>query len=148
MNWYKRKFNELSIDELYNLIKARIDVFVVEQQCPYPELDNYDQLSIHYFLKVNNEVAAYVRILPKNTKYIEASIGRLLVVERYRGKGYAKKIMKNAIQYIKDEWKETEVKIQAQQYLYSFYSSLGFIQVSDVYLEDEIPHINMILRHE
>lgn len=148
MNWYIKKYDELSIDELYNIIKTRVDVFIVEQQCPYPELDNYDQLSIHYFIKIDNEIAAYVRLLPKNTKYKEASIGRVLVAEKHRGKGYAKKIMNSAIQYIKNKWQEKEVQIQAQQYLHSFYSSLGFKQISDVYLEDGIPHINMILRLE
>ncbi|WP_188456103.1 GNAT family N-acetyltransferase [Virgibacillus oceani] len=145
MNWYIKSFQEFSADELYQIIKARVDVFVVEQACPYYELDNHDQRSIHYYLKVDNEIAAYVRIVPKESKYPEVSIGRVLVSEKFRGQGYAKEIMQRAIEYIFEEWNENKIKIQAQEYLKKFYSSFGFRQISDSYLEDNIPHIDMIL---
>lgn len=148
MKWYKKAFKELNNDELYSLLKARVDVFIVEQNCPYEEIDNYDQQAIHYFLKINNDLAAYARILPKNTKYEQVSIGRVLVMKEHRKQGYAEKVMKQAMSYIVDEWKETSIKIQAQYYLKKFYSSLGFKQISDVYLEDEIPHIDMIFQAE
>lgn len=142
--WYTKSFQDFSPDELYQIIKARIDVFVVEQTCPYEELDNYDQEAIHYFLKTENEIVAYVRILPKGLKYPEVSIGRVLVVRKYRGNGYAKQIMQKAMDFVKNEWDEHEIKIQGQEYLHTFYSSLGFKQISEIYLEDDIPHIDMI----
>ncbi|MGY0693647.1 GNAT family N-acetyltransferase [Virgibacillus sp. FSP13] len=146
--WYIKSFQEIPAEELYQLIKARIDVFVVEQTCPYEELDNNDQDAIHYFLKIDDEVAAYVRILPKGLKYPEASIGRVLVVKKFRGNGYAKQIMQKAIAFVRDEWKENKIKIQAQEYLQHFYASFGFEQISDVYLEDDIPHVDMIWREK
>ncbi|MEC5424651.1 GNAT family N-acetyltransferase [Virgibacillus sp. C22-A2] len=144
MKWHIKSFNELTNEELYQLIKARIDVFVVEQTCAYPELDNYDQQSIHYFLTINDEVAANVRILPANSKYAEPSIGRVMVVKKYRRKGYAKQIMQKAISYVTTDWGQDKIKIQAQVYLKEFYKDLGFKQVSDSYLEDNILHIDMI----
>lgn len=144
MKWYINSFQDLSNESLYKILKARTDVFVVEQNCPYPELDNYDQASIHYYLKVNNEIAAYVRILPKGSKYREVSIGRVLVAKKYRGNGYARELMQKAIDYVVSAWGETEIKIQAQVYLEEFYTSLGFRKNSMSYLEDGIPHIDMI----
>lgn len=146
MKWYKKNFSDLSTEELYSLLKARVDVFIVEQACPYPELDNYDQQSLHYFLKDDGNLIAYVRILPKGLKYEVVSIGRVLVVKEHRGKGHAEEIMRKAIDYIVTEWEETTIKIQAQHYLKGFYKSLGFEQVTDVYLEDDIPHIDMVFK--
>lgn len=147
MNWQIKEFKGLSNDELYNIMKARVDVFVVEQECAYEEIDNYDQAAMHLFLKVDNNIAAYVRILPSKTKYEEVSIGRVLVTKEQRGNGYAKLIMKKALQFVNDEWEEKVIKIQAQQYLHKFYSELGFAQISDIYLDDNIPHIDMIWRN-
>lgn len=148
MNWSFKKFNELSVNELYNILKARVNVFVVEQACAYPEIDDYDQQSLHLSLKVDERLAAYVRILPAHSKYKEVSIGRVLVVEEYRGHGYAEKIMKKAINHIVTFWEEDTIKIQAQHYLSEFYSALGFKQITDIYLEDDIPHIDMILKNK
>lgn len=148
MDWYIKTFQELTNDELYNLMKLRVDIFVVEQECPYPELDNYDQQSIHYFLKIDGEMAANVRILPPNTKFAEASIGRVAVAEKYRGKGYGQQIMQKAIQYVAREWNETQIKIEAQEHLKKFYSALGFQQISESYLDDGIPHIDMMLERK
>ncbi|MFZ3579424.1 GNAT family N-acetyltransferase [Virgibacillus sp. DJP39] len=144
MEWHIKDFQALSNDELYNIMKARVDVFVVEQECAYEEIDGHDQEAVHYFLTVNDEIAAYVRILPTKSKYDEASIGRVLVTKPHRGKGYGKLVMENAIQYITNEWNENRIKIQAQNYLHKFYSELGFIQKSEIYLDDNIPHIDMI----
>lgn len=144
MEWHIKTYQQLTKDELYELLKARVDVFVVEQECPYPELDNYDQESIHLFLKENGEVAANVRILPKNSKYPEVSIGRVMVVKEFRGNNFAREIMEKAISFVVEEWKENTIKIQGQLYLKKFYSSLGFRQITESYLEDDIPHIDMI----
>lgn len=144
MDWFIKPFEKLTNDELYALLKLRVDVFVIEQDCPYPELDNYDQQAMHYFLKINEEFAAYVRILPSNSKYEEVSIGRVLVLKRFRRQGYAQQIMQKAIDYVMNEWKETRIKVQGQEYLKDFYSGFGFEQVSESYLEDGIPHIDMI----
>lgn len=145
MNFYIKKFTDLSNEELYALLKARVDIFVVEQKCPYPELDNLDQDSLHYYLKIKGEVAAYVRLLKKGLKYADAaSIGRVIVVEKFRGKGYASQLMNKAIRFIEEEWKEKDIKIQAQLYLKQFYYSLGFTPMTESYIEDGIPHIDMI----
>ncbi|WP_077324344.1 GNAT family N-acetyltransferase [Virgibacillus siamensis] len=143
MEWIIKSFSDLSTQELYALLKARVDVFVVEQECPYPELDNYDQQAMHYFLKVNNEIAANVRILPAGSKFEDVSIGRVLVTEKFRGNGYAKQLMKRSIEFAAAEWNAPKIQIQGQEYLKKFYRELGFKQVSASYLEDGIPHIDM-----
>lgn len=144
MEYVIKTFDELTSKELYQLLKVRVDVFVVEQTCPYPEIDDYDQHAIHYFLKEKNNIVAYVRLLPSRSRYKEASIGRVLVTQEYRKCGYAREMMKKAIKYINNEWKETKIKLQAQVYLENFYTSLGFIRTSAEYLEDNIPHVDMI----
>jgi ElaA protein len=144
MKWYCKVFGELTNHGLYAILKARTDVFVVEQNCVYPELDDLDQESIHYYATLNNEIVAYVRILPKGLKYKDAAaIGRVLVVKQFRSNGYAQEIMKRSIDVIVNEWEVSTIRIQAQSYLKNFYQSLGFIQISNDYLEDGIPHIDM-----
>lgn len=146
MTWHIATFNELSNHDLYQILKIRTDIFVVEQNCPYPELDDYDQISTHYFLKKDEEMIAYARIIPKDTKYPVVSIGRVLVKQGNRGHGYARKLMTRVIDFVTDEWNEHTIQIQAQEYLNDFYSSLGFKQISEPYLEDGIPHIDMLFR--
>lgn len=141
---YFKKFSELSQEELYEIIKLRIDIFVVEQNCPYPELDRKDYKAIHHFIKENNKIVAYLRILPKGVSYDEISIGRFIVKKDQRGRGLAKKILNNAITYIEKEIHETEIRLSGQKYLEKFYNSFGFDTVSDVYLEDDIPHVEML----
>ncbi|WP_174615689.1 GNAT family N-acetyltransferase [Virgibacillus ihumii] len=144
MKWKVKSFSELTTNELYELLKARVDVFVVEQDCPYPELDNYDQEAMHYFLKINEEIAANVRILPAGSKFENVSIGRVLVTGKFRGNGYAKQLMQKAIAYSVEQWHAPTIQIQGQEYLKKFYTELGFRQVSASYMEDGIPHIDMI----
>ena len=141
---YFKKFEKLTSVELYEIIKLRIDIFVVEQNCPYPELDRKDYKAIHHFIKDNDEIVAYLRILPKGVSYDEMSIGRFIVKKDHRGRGFAKKILKNAINYIEKELNETEIRLSGQKYLEKFYNSFGFDTVSDVYLEDDIPHVEML----
>lgn len=146
MNFQLKTFNELTTTELYNILKERTDVFVVEQNCPFPEVDGKDLQSYHLFKEENGEIIAYLRILPPGVSYPELSIGRVLVKEDYRGQKLAQQMMEEALSYITSELKETTVKIQAQHYLEDFYRSFGFEVISEVYLEDGIPHIDMLLK--
>lgn len=146
MNFTLKTFEQLTTVELYNILKERTNVFVVEQNCPYPEVDGKDLRSYHLFKEVDGEIVAYLRILPVGVSYEETSIGRVLVKCEYRGQGLARGIFTEALQFIDQKLQETTVKIQAQDYLRDFYGAFGFEVVSDVYLEDNISHIDMLLR--
>lgn len=139
-----KKFSELSNQELYKIIEARINVFVVEQNCPYKECDNKDQNSFHLFYQKEGEIAAYLRIIPAGISYPEISIGRVLVKDKYRRNGLANKLMQAALSYIKNNFKTEAVRISAQEYILDFYQQLGFEVVSERYLEDDIPHFEML----
>ncbi len=145
MTWYIKRFEEMSTNELYSVLKERVDVFVVEQNCPYPELDGKDLLSYHLFKEVEGEIAAYSRLLPPGVSYEEASIGRVLVKKAYRKQKLGEELLKRALDFLTNELNESRIKIQAQDYLRKFYGSFGFEVISDVYLEDGIPHVDMIL---
>ncbi|HDR8183581.1 TPA: GNAT family N-acetyltransferase [Bacillus thuringiensis] len=146
MGWNLKKFDELTNIELYNLLKERTLVFVVEQNCPYPEVDGKDPFSYHLFKENNGEIIAYLRIVPAGVSYQEISIGRVFVKKEYRGQGIAEELLKKGLDFIQNELKEKTVKIQAQDYLRKFYSSFGFQTISETYLEDNIPHIDMLLQ--
>ena len=146
MSWKLKKFDELTNIELYNLLKDRTLVFVVEQNCPYLEVDGKDPFSYHLFKEDNGEIIAYLRIVPAGVTYPEASLGRVFVKKEYRGQGIAGDLLKNGIDFIQNELKETEIKIQAQDHLRKFYGSFGFQPISETYLEDNIPHVDMILQ--
>lgn len=150
MEWYIKKFQQLTLNELYEILKQRINVFVVEQNCPYFECDDKDLNSIHIFARDKANIVAYLRVLPPGVSYEEASIGRVLVHKKYRGRGIAGELLNKAIQYIKDDLKQTSIRISAQEYLVKFYSSLGFKIISDTYLEDGIFHVEMLaeLNHQ
>ncbi|MCT4661218.1 MAG: GNAT family N-acetyltransferase [Tissierellales bacterium] len=139
-----KKIDEISSIELYKILKARNEVFVVEQDCVYQDCDDKDLKSYHLFLEEEEKVIAYLRILPRGLSYDEISIGRVLVIKESRGRGLAQKMIVEAIKFIENELNETKIKISAQAYLEKFYKQHGFITVSDVYLEDGIPHIEMI----
>ncbi|HEY4553178.1 MAG TPA: GNAT family N-acetyltransferase [Bacillaceae bacterium] len=145
MEWKLKTFEELTNVELYRILQERVNVFVVEQECPYPEVDGHDFVSRHLFLQDGDKVAAYLRILPKGTTYPEASIGRVIVSKDYRKRGLGLELMSRALEFIRENTEDRTVKIQAQEYLRRFYGSFGFQAVSDVYLEDGIPHIDMVL---
>ncbi len=145
MNWNIKRFNELTLEQLYQIMKIRSEIFVVEQNCVYLDIDGNDTEVVHIFLEDKNEVLAYARILPKGIYHKQASIGRVLVNEKYRKNGYATELMNKSIDYIKSQMYEKEIKISAQNYLFKFYSTIGFKKVSDVYLEDGIEHIDMIM---
>jgi len=145
MEWYLKAFNELNTVEMYTILQERTAVFVVEQNCPYLEVDGKDIESYHLFAQLDGEIAAYARILPAGVSYKEASIGRVLVKKAYRGQGLAHDLLKKAIMFIQDDLNETAIKIQAQSHLEKFYASFGFKSISSSYLEDNIPHIDMLL---
>ncbi|BCB05189.1 GNAT family N-acetyltransferase [Bacillus sp. KH172YL63] len=147
MSWKVKSFNELSNYELYEMLQVRTQVFVVEQNCPYLEVDGKDLHAHHLYKEENGEVVAYARLLPAGVSYTEPSIGRVLVKEAYRGKGFASELMTRGLAFIHDEWGEQTVKIQAQEYLRAFYESFGFRAVTETYLDDGIPHIDMVLKN-
>lgn len=146
MNFKLKNFEQLTNTELYNILKERTAVFVVEQNCPYPEVDGKDLQSYHLYKEENGEIIAYLRILPPGVSYKELSIGRVLVKKEHRGQHLAHQLMEHALQFIQNELNETTVKIQAQEYLRDFYGSFGFEVISETYLEDNIPHIDMLLK--
>ena len=146
MNFTLKTFNQLTNTELYSILQERTNVFVVEQNCPYPEVDGKDAQSYHLYKAENGEIIAYLRILPPGVSYAELSIGRVLVKKEYRGRKLAHELMERALQFIEAELNEITVKIQAQDYLRNFYSSFGFEAISEVYLDDGIPHVDMLLQ--
>lgn len=146
MEWRIKKFNDLSTEELYAVLKLRQEVFILEQTCLYQDIDGNDQASYHVLGYRNNKLVAYARILEKGISYDEMSIGRVLTSKSERGLGTGKVLMTKCMDYIKNDFNESLVRISAQAYLKDFYESIGFIKVSNEYLEDDIPHIEMLWR--
>ena len=142
-----QKFEELSPAELYAILQLRNEVFVVEQNCVFQDADDRDQSSYHLCLWENGQLAAYCRLLPSGIAYDEyASIGRVVSAPRLRGSGYGIQLMKEAIRLIEQLFPGSKVKISAQCYLQEFYISLGFSCCTEPYIEDNLPHIGMILQ--
>ncbi len=146
MYWEIKKFNELSTEELYKILQLRSEVFVIEQECIYQDCDKKDMEATHLFCIEEGKVIATLRILNKGVSYNEISIGRVAVKKEYRRKKLARKSMEIAIEYVKENYGNSPIRISAQCYISDFYKSLGFIEVSDVYLEDNIPHIEMLYK--
>ena len=138
-----KKFDELTLNELYDILKLRVDIFVVEQNCPYGELDNKDKESIHVFYRENGEITAYLRIIPKFLSYESVSMGRICVKQEFRSRKLGREIVKDAINYIEKDMKQYIITIGAQEYLKDFYASFDFKPVSDIYDEDGIKHLDM-----
>lgn len=138
---HKKTFQELTVDELYELLRVRSEVFVVEQNCVYQDMDGDDQKAIHLWLTVAGKVVALARICPAGTHMKEISIGR--VITTVRGKGYGKQIMLHAIEAAKEHFHAKQIDIEAQQYAAAFYQSVGFRQTSHTFILDGIPHIKM-----
>lgn len=139
---HQKTFRELTLDELYALLRVRSEVFVVEQNCVYQDLDNDDQHSIHLWLTVGNEIVAMARVCPAETHMKEVSIGRVITTER--GKGYGKEIMLRAIEAAVATYNAHLIAIEAQEYAKGFYEQVGFHQVSEPFMMDGIPHVKMI----
>lgn len=145
MNWVYKNFNDLTVLELYAILKLRSEVFVVEQNCVYLDTDNKDQLSFHLSGWIGKDLVAYARILPPGSAFEEASIGRVVTNPQYRKTGAGKALMQRAIEKTLQQFDVSAIKIGAQLYLLSFYKSLGFKISGPEYLEDGIPHIEMAL---
>lgn len=146
MEFKCESFIALNTHTLFTIVRGRIEVFVVEQMCPYPELDDNDtaNTTVHIYQMDKNNLLAYARCYEKNAQY--SAIGRVLVAKSERGKGVAKILVNEAINCCKANWPERNIYIGAQTYLLDFYQSLGFESVNDEYLEDGIAHQDMILK--
>lgn len=144
LRFEKKSFDELSKAELYELLSLRNDVFIVEQECPYQDIDFKDQKAVHVLGKINNDIVAYARLFMPGDYLEEASIGRVIVKKNFRHFKYGQRLMNNAIDTLKDLGIKT-IDISAQVYLLKFYQDLGFESISEHYLEDDIPHVMMRL---
>ena len=140
-----KTFNELSPQDIYSILQLRSEVFVVEQNCVYQDIDDKDQYALHLLLKKDDYLIGYSRIFKAGDYFKEASIGRVLVKKQDRNNRHGSLLMELSIKAIKDHFKENTVKISAQTYLKKFYNELGFDPVGEEYLEDGIPHIAMLL---
>ena len=145
MKTFIKNFQDLSNTEIYQILRLRSEVFVVEQQCIYQDIDNKDKKAVHIFLKEKNEIIAYSRVFKEKEYFENPSIGRVVVANKRRMYGVGKKIMNISIDYIKQNIKAKSIEISAQKYLKKFYSDLGFVQQGEEYLEDNIPHLRMFL---
>ncbi|MDB4133647.1 GNAT family N-acetyltransferase [Flavobacteriaceae bacterium] len=140
------KYQDLGQERLYEILKLRLEVFVVEQKCAYQDLDNKDEKALHLVGEENNKIIAYTRIFRKGNFFKNSSIGRVLVKKEYRNKDYGRIIMRRSIEKLKEDPKEEKIELSAQKYLLKFYSELGFEKKGEEYLEDNIPHVKMILK--
>ena len=139
-----RKFSELGLNELYSILQLRAEVFVVEQNCVYQDIDGKDEKALHIFGMEQGEIVAYTRCFKPGDYFEQAAIGRVIVKENYRKSGFGHEIMKASVAEIERRFQTTEIKLSAQEYLIRFYEDHGFKQTGEGYLEDGIPHIAMI----
>ena len=146
LNIVIKPFNELSILELYNLLQLRSEVFVVEQDCVYQDIDGKDQNALHVIGYKNDRIVAYTRLFKPGDYFKASSIGRVVVAKNQRQFKYGYDIMEASIKAIKTHFNVTEIKIYAQCYLKNFYNNLEFFEIGEEYLEDGIPHIAMLYK--
>lgn len=144
IEYFIKAFDELNTMELYQILKLRNEVFIVEQRCAYQDLDDKDLDSYHLMCFINDKLAGYTRLLPPGISYNEASIGRVVIGSNFRGLKLGRQLMENSIVSCKDLFKTSPLRIGAQTYLTKFYNSLGFIETGEPYIEDGILHIEMI----
>ncbi|MEI8671904.1 GNAT family N-acetyltransferase [Vibrio sp. SA48] len=147
ITWQCLSFSQLTTQQLYDLLKLRVNVFVVEQNCPYPELDDKDTQAgvFHLIGYQQQQIVACARLLPAGISYPSVSIGRVATKAKARGTGLGHQLLQQALDNCQALWLNQDIEIGAQQYLAKFYQSYGFDQTSDMYLEDDIPHIDMKL---
>lgn len=138
-----KHFNELANGELYDILKARVDVFVVEQKCPYPEIDGKDKDAYHMVLRDEHGIAAYLRVLKSGVSFPEPALGRILTTQR--GEGLGARIVSEGIKFAEEKLGAEKIRIEAQVYARGFYEKLGFRQCSEPFMDDGIEHIEMIL---
>lgn len=136
-----KHFNELTTDELWEIYKLRVSVFVVEQNCAYQDVDSFDREAYHVFLRDDEGIRAYTRVLPKGTVYDEVLIGRVIAVKRRCGLGT--KIVRAGIETAIEKFGAETILVDAQSYARELYAKQGFVQISDEFLEDGIPHVKM-----
>lgn len=148
--WQSKRFSELSLNQLYDVLKLRIDIFVVEQTCFYPDLDSDKNLldrhpqTLHLLGYQEEQLVAYLRILAKGQSYPDnISIGRVVIAKQARGGGLGHELMREALSLCQQNFPQQDIKISAQQHLKAYYQQHDFVQVSEMYLEDDIPHIAM-----
>jgi ElaA protein len=149
IQWEIKKFCELTTTNLYELLRLRVDVFVVEQVCPYPELDGKDTHghTLHVAIRMaEGALAAYLRVLAPGVSYPGVSFGRVVTARAFRGQGLSHELVKKAVDLARLNWPGIPIQIGAQEYLTAFYQSHGFEATSPIYLEDNIPHIDMTLK--
>lgn len=147
IQWKIKRFNELSLHELYSVLQLRSLVFVVEQNCVYQDIDGKDEKALHLLGVVDDKIVAYARLFKAGDYFDNASIGRVIVHPEARDKKFGHEMMQQAIDGIKVHFNESNITISAQLYLKKFYESHNFVQTSEMYLEDDIPHIQMDKSH-
>ncbi len=149
LTWHCKTFQKLNTDQLYAIVKARQDVFIIEQQCIYPDLDQLDQHCLHLFAEIDDDlegaIAAYLRIIPPALLHPQASFGRVLTTPDMRGQGLGRQLLTKAIEKVAEFHSQQAIKISSQIYLQDFYQSFGFENISGVYDDDGIDHIDMLL---
>jgi len=143
LDWKIKSFESLTVNELYEILSLRSAIFVVEQNCVYHDMDGKDKLALHLLGTFDGKIVAYARLFKAGISFDNASIGRVVVDPNYRDKKWGQKLMQEAIAGIALHFGETQITIGGQLYLKKFYESQGFIQTSAMYLEDDIPHIEM-----
>jgi ElaA protein len=144
LKWKIKPFDGLSVNELYDLLQLRSKIFVVEQNCVYLDLDGKDRVALHLFAEFEGKIVAHARLFKAGISFDNSSIGRVVVDADYRDRKWGHDLMREAIAGIASNFNETKITIGAQLYLKKFYESHGFVQSSEMYLEDDIPHIEMI----
>ena len=145
MEWNCQILGQMDGREVYDMLRLRVDVFVVEQCCAYPELDGLDDEAIHIIGRDSHGIAAYARLLPPGVKYEVPAIGRVIVRSDRRGTGLGHELMKKALVRSVSEWEPEQIRLQAQFHLKDFYEGHGFTAISEPYDEDGIPHVDMVL---
>ena len=144
IKWKIKPFEALTVNELYDILQLRSKIFVVEQNCVYLDLDGKDKVALHLFGIYNDKIVAHARLFKAGISFDKASIGRVTVDPDYRDRKWGHDLIKNAIAGILEHFGESQITIGAQLYLKKFYEKHGFVQSSEMYLEDDIPHIEMI----
>ncbi len=148
MQWQCSLFSELSPKTLYEILKARAEVFIVEQQCAYLDIDGIDEQAHHLVLYNDfGDLVAYARLVPPRLKFQEPSIGRVLTTKAVRGKGFGRRLMQESISRLTALYPNFPIRISAQAYLETFYNAFGFVRVSENYDEDGIAHLEMLRDH-
>ena len=143
IQWKIKSFDNLTVNELYDLLQLRSSIFVVEQNCIYLDIDSKDKLALHLLGEFDGKIVAYARLFKAGISFDFASIGRVVVDANYRNKKWGNELMREAIAGIEKHFRESQITIGAQLYLQKFYENHGFVKTSEMYLEDDIPHIEM-----